>query len=798
METAMENVRKYAAGGQEDNFCRLCFVKAFKLRSVFPYGDDPDNDLFRKIANLALVRLNHVEEPDCCICSRCVANLEEFAKFRRQCEILNNQLLDARGQSETKLFCDSINVISVPPVHVDAQPLNFSNEQPEYQDTIKHDVDPFEEHAPSDVDMDHEDRPKTRSSARKSLSAGKKRGRKRLKRPLKVEDTESSDDQFEDAAFDSEDSFKPTRSRGRPRRFKDFVSTVKKKKKQGRKSRTEQLEEEALSSDEDETTNSKKGSSCDFKVYNAGHGTINIAFQGYRYVKFRYCKTGASTRHGWQCIEKDCTAQIYTRSTAKDRIFWRKMTYNHNHPPDKVDDMLDTKLEYLESIGTETMNGEEEVITSGRQLYNYSIVRLTTGEIVMVYGEHKHRLLTTRTDGTKIYGCTISSCRAVIYVSADNEMKVYSGSCTAAEEASGRSFRRSHKVLSFEGHYYTFAGRRLENKHMVWQCYLRKSHNCSTLIYSNDENMIVASKHLVRVPHNHEPDAYKLEEGHLIVEGQKGSLPFESTEYHVGKNQAGTDIIIFEGLRYTILNTKVDGTKACRCLEDDTCAAYIYLSPNGTVMKFVGVNEHSHPLPEQMKNIDDFDFIIETKHVEKFAPVFKYYNGYEYRRQVRRENAIYYYRCSERKRGCMAAFSCNGDFSMVRENNEPHNHEMIQPESERRRTRLEQEGTLDYTMSVAGDDYEVLNYQGNQYCHFYYHKDGWRVWRCFTGTHCRTTLFQSLPDKRVVDLEKFRHTHYGYKKGRSREKKLENEETKKEEEKRCYSDSDSRESADWF
>ncbi|XP_058467444.1 uncharacterized protein LOC131440307 [Malaya genurostris] len=792
METIKENVAKYAAGGQEDNFCRLCFVKAFKLRTVFPYGDNPDNELFRKISNLALVSLNHREEPDCCICSRCVTALEEFDKFRRQCETLNNLLLDARGQSDTKIFNESFAMVNFSPVSADPQ----SNEPSVKQDTSKiDDIDPFEDPVSGNDDRDDRDsetKPRTRSVGRSSVSGktGKKRGRP-LKRTLKLEDEE--EEEFEEALFESDDSFKPTRTRGRPRRYKKLTTVSKPKK--------ERLERKSIADDTDETeerSKSGRGSSRDFKVYNAGHGSINIAFRGYRYVKFRYCKTGLSVRHGWQCIEKDCTAQLYTKSTAKDYVFWQKNTYEHNHPSDKLDEMMNTKLEDLEPMDTESANDIAEVLKSGRQLYNYSIILLTTGEIVMVYGDHRHRLLTTRNDGAKIYGCTISSCRAVIYVTPDNEMKVYSGSCTDTGTASERSFRRSHKVIAFDGYYYTFTGRRLENKCLVWQCYLRKSHNCSTLIYSTDDDVVVAAKHLVKVPHNHDTDAYKLEEGHLIVEGRKGSLSMESTEYHVGKNQAGTDIIIFEGLRYTIMNTKIDGTRACRCLEDDTCSAYIYLIPNGTVIKFVGLNEHSHSLPEQEKDIDDFDFIIETKHVEKYAPIFKYYKGYEYRRQVRRENAIYYYRCSERRNGCMAAFSCNEDFSMVRENNEPHNHEMTKPEDERRRIRLEQDGTMDYQMGTYGDDYEVLHYQENRYCHFYNHKDGWRVWRCYSSSRCRATLFQSLPDKRVVDLEKIQHLHDGEKHPRQRRKPQREPTSTAEEKQQFYSDSDSRESADWF
>lgn len=129
--------------------------------------------------------------------------------------------------------------------------------------------------------------------------------------------------------------------------------------------------------------------SSDFKLYNGGHGTINIVFNNYRYVKFRYYKLSSEIRFGWHCVERNCEAQIYTRSSAENKIFWRE-SHQHNHEPNSLDDYSATKLEGLKAIDPDA---DQEVISSGRGRYNYSMVRLASGEVVLVYGDHQHRLL---------------------------------------------------------------------------------------------------------------------------------------------------------------------------------------------------------------------------------------------------------------------------------------------------------------------------------------------------------------------------------------------------------------------
>ncbi|XP_053698759.1 uncharacterized protein LOC128745704 [Sabethes cyaneus] len=787
MDTVRLNIQKYAAGGQEDNYCRLCFVKAFKLRCVFPYGDNPDNALSRKISELTLVKLNHTSEPDCCVCSRCVTILEEFSQFRQQCELYNRLLLEAQSQLET-ITTDRFVSVSIPLTEPD--PTATSYKHTSSQETNHEDIDPFEDRNSTDVESEDISSSKNNNT----LTRSTKRNRKLPKRFRKSSTSCSDASSIDEPIYESDDSFKPTR-KARTSLDQHEIEFTPVKKKRGRKSKAKFLEISQPKPSCSKTKMAKMSSSSDFKLYNAGHGTINIVFQNYRYVKFRYYKTSSEIRFGWHCIERDCNAAIYTRSSAEKKIFWRERSHQHNHEPNSLDNYVAAKLEDLTAVDHDA---DQEIISSGRGRYNYSMVRLPSGEVVLVYGDHQHRLLTTKSDGTNIYGCTVSSCRALIYFSKDGDLKIYSGSsCNDFQGVSERHYRRSQKILTFQGYYYMFSGRKLENKRLVWHCYLRKSHNCPNIIYSTEDNVIETSKHQVKLPHNHELDAYNLEKGLHIVEGQKGVLPIESTNYHVAKNQLGTDFIIFEGLRYTIMNTRVDGTKACRCLEDDTCAAYIYLMPNGIVLKFIGKNEHSHPLAVQEKGIEEFDYVIETKHVERNGPIYKFYNGYLYKRQCRRENSTYYYRCTERKKGCNAAITCNEDVTVIRENQEPHTHDMTQDEQDRRLTLLDLEGSMDYVISVNNDGYEVLTYKGNRYCYFYYHKDGWRVWRCFTAARCRSTLFQNLPDHRIVDVEKFRH-HHDTRKNKTDDAENDEEVQQIKEEKRSFSDSDSRESADWF
>ncbi|XP_055524643.1 uncharacterized protein LOC129718178 [Wyeomyia smithii] len=778
MDTVNVNIHKYAAGGQEDNYCRLCFIKAFKLRCVFPYGDNPDNALFRQISELALVKLNNTEEPDCCVCSRCVATLEEFSKFRRQCKMNNTLLIEAKNQ----LLPSTDSFVNVPSI----EPLSHE---------ITHtDIDPFEDKTISDEESKLAWDSECIDTAEAPVM---KRKRKLPKRFRKSTSSSSDASSTEEPTYESDDSFKPARkTRSKSTGLLEELVLVKKKRSRKPKAEPHEL---SLAKPSSTKISAKMCNSSDFKLYNAGHGTINVVFRGHRYVKFRYYKTASEVRFGWRCVQPKCEAQIYTRSSAENKIFWRENSNQHNHLRDSLDDYVTAKLADLKAVEQDT-DADQEVISSGRGRYNYSMVKLSSGEVVLVYGDHQHRLLATRSDDTKIYGCTISSCRAIVYFFKNGDMKVYSGSsCSNFEGVSERHYRRSQKILAFEGHYYTFSGRRLENKRLVWNCYLRKSHNCQTVIHSTEDDVIELSKHHVKLPHTHGPDDYNLEKGLHIVAGQKGAQPIESMDYHVAKNQVGTDFIIFEGLRYTIMNTKVDGTRACRCLEDDTCAAYIYLLPSGVVTKFVGKHEHSHPLPEHEKSIDEFDFVIETKHVVRRGPLYKFHKGYLYRRQCVRENASFYYKCVERKKGCNAAITCNEDSGVIRENQEPHTHEMRQNEEDCRLTLLQLEGTMDYDLTVNCDGHEVLTYKGNRYCHFYLHKDGWRVWRCFSAARCRSTLFQSLSDQRIIDAEKLRHSHESGRKVITDDGENDNEKANQiQEEKRSFSDSDSRESADWF
>ncbi|KAL1374762.1 hypothetical protein pipiens_017894 [Culex pipiens pipiens] len=817
MNSAKENIAKYAAGNQEDNFCRLCFVKAFKLRSVFPYGDDPNSELFRQITSLALVKLNPAEEPDCCVCSRCVALLDEFSKWQLQTVEYNLLLVEARGGKTKAPEKEDIELL-----------VELSQPKLEKQES-EDDVDPFLAAIDSDSgsEQDTGKRPQRRSVRPARFSSGasppKKRtkGRKAVKQekdeseeeettivatPLTVKINKGrkstkvvpseSEPEFEEDAVDSDASFKPSppnRRRSNPAGTAQNKSATSGKRRKIKKGQDDSL---------DHRGSLTVHSATDFQVYNAGHGTVNISFRGFRYFKFRHYRSRSAdeVHYGWQCIEHDCSAQIYTRSVIKGSIFWKNRFMKHNHPEENYEKLVAVKIESIaeeeQRLYSEDLP-EREVLQAGRRRHCYSLEKLPSGEEILLYGDHKHHQLVEKADGTRVFGCIVTTCRAIVFYpppESGQKIRLYSGSTISPEESFDISYRKTQQVIHYEGHYYVYSGRKIDGKCLLWHCYLRKQHNCPTLIYVADGDLVVANRQQVKFAHSHGVGEYKLEEGLTIVEGRKGTLPVESFEYDIGRNALGTDFILFEGLRYTVMNTKVDGTKACRCLEEQ-CGAYVYLTPGGMLVKFTSVNEHTHPLPDKARPLEEFDYVIQTKIVERHASIFKWYNNYEYKRQCRRDNQTLYYRCVENSNGCMGTFTANADFSSVRVNPEQHNHGPVKPEKERHQVMLEDDGTIDFKMDLNGDGSEVLKYKDSRYCHFYNHKYGWRVWRCFQSARCRATLYQNRADGRVFDADRFEHRHDGPRRfvdvdgGTASAVK---------EEKRSYSDSDSRESADWF
>uniref|UniRef100_A0A1Q3F0K2 ZAD domain-containing protein n=1 Tax=Culex tarsalis TaxID=7177 RepID=A0A1Q3F0K2_CULTA len=824
MDSAKENIAKYAAGNQEDNFCRLCFVKAFKLRNVFPYGDDPNNELFRQIASLALVRLSPTEEPDCCVCSRCVSMLEEFNRWQQQTVEYNRLLVEARGQkgpvpSGTNKEEDIELLVE----------LNQPKLELEQESEEKDDVDPFLAEIDNETETSEQDtskRPQRKAVRPARFSSGasppqkRTRGRKSAKQekedeepaivatPLTVKINKGrkaakvkppeSEPEFEEDAVDSDASFKPSP----PNRRRSKTPGSSNKPNAAKRRKIPKSQDDSL----DHGASTSVHSATDFKVYNAGHGSVNISFRDFRYFKFRFyrSRTAGEIHYGWQCVEDDCNAQIYTRSTVKGSIFWKDRFMNHNHPGESYEKLVAVKIE---SLTEEERNQysedipEREVLVVGRKRHCYTLEKLPSGEEILLYGGHKHHLLVEKADGTRVFGCIVTACRAIVfYPRPESGLKVrlYSGSTIAPEESFDNTYRKTQQVIRYQDHYYVYSGRKLEGKCTIWHCYLRKQHNCPTFIYVAGGDLVVATRQQVKFAHSHGAGEYKLDEGLMIVEGRKGNLPVESVEYDIAKNALGSDFIIFEGVRYKVMNTKVDGTKACRCLEEH-CGAYIYMTPGGMIVKFSNVNEHTHPVPDKSKPIEDFDYVIETRVVERRAPVLKWHKNYEYKRQSRQESKTLYYRCVEHTNGCPASFSTSDDFSSVREAPEQHSHAPVKRELERHRDLLEDEGSTDFKMDLNGDGSEVIKYKEARYCHFYNHKYGWRVWRCFQSCRCRATLYQNRADGRVFDADRFEHHHDGQRRfvdvddddGEAAKAAM-------KEKKRSYSDSDSRDSADWF
>ncbi|XP_062540266.1 uncharacterized protein LOC134208254 [Armigeres subalbatus] len=759
MDTARENIVKYAAGSQEDNFCRLCFVKAFKLRNVFPYGDDPDNDLYRKICNLALVKLESKLEPDCCICSRCLTYLEDFSKFQQQCVEYNRLLYQTRGQGEPPSLPEA--TANAPQLQTVSSSISLPTSTGARRGRRKKDVDPFE--SSQDLDSTGVGRSVTKRKIKPPKRYSPIKDKKSTERkPIKSKAKQDSESSFEEDASDSADDYIPLAKRklnaSRSSRT-SAPTTTPKRSRRGKVMNIDQSTPEAI-----DGKPAKVLTSTNFIVYNAGHGSINIMAGGYRYYKYRMYRSGKEVRYGWQCIESDCPSQLYTSSFTTGIIYWRDRYFEHNHPSDNVEQLMDTKEEDMtQDEYDEEMSNEYEVISSGRGRHTYKLLKFSTGREIMLYADHRHRLLTERPDGIKIFGCTTASCQTIIYISKDNEMRVYCGSFTSTEEAADQAYRKTSKILRFEGHYFIYSGRKLEDRNCTsWFCVMRRTTECQTVIYCTKDDTIITLRNQIKYAHNHPPDAFKLKEGMRAVEVKKASLPLESTNYHIAKNTQRTDFLIFEGIRYCIVSTRVDGSKTCRCLETDNCAGYVFLLPNGTVVKYNNFNEHSHPMPDPPKSIYEFDYIIETLDVSKSSEdnaLHRWYKDYEYMQSTKKDPGFLYYRCVERSTGCTAAFITNEDFSNIRETIEQHTHPSPKIEKQQRKTMIAIEGNKNFRMTANSEGHEIMKYQGNRYCHFYNHKEGWRVWRCFGAPRCRSTLFQDRSSGKVNDVERIAHVH---------------------------------------
>lgn len=379
---------------------------------MFPYGDDPNSELFRKITSLALVKLNPADEPDCCVCSRCVALLEEFSKWQEQTVEYNLLLVEARGGKTKAPEKEDIELL-----------VELNQPKLEKQDS-EDDVDPFLAAIDSDSGSEHDTnkRPQRRSVRPARFSSGAsppKRGTKGRKAAKQVKDELEEDEttivatpltvkinkgrkatkvvpseselEFEEDAVDSDASFKPSppnRRRSKP------AGTALNKSSSAKRRKIKKGQDDSLHHGGSLTVHN----ATDFQVFNAGHGTVNISFRGFRYFKYRHyrSRSAGEVHYGWQCIEHDCSAQIYTRSVIKGSIFWKNRFMKHNHSEENYEKLVAVKIgsmaaeeqhQYSEDLP------EREVLQAGRRRHCYSLEKLPSGEEILLYGDHKHHQL---------------------------------------------------------------------------------------------------------------------------------------------------------------------------------------------------------------------------------------------------------------------------------------------------------------------------------------------------------------------------------------------------------------------
>ncbi|XP_055613786.1 uncharacterized protein LOC129760209 [Uranotaenia lowii] len=809
MEVPKETILKYAAGNQEDNFCRLCFMKSFKLRNVFPFGCDPDGELYRKIRDLALIQLDFATEPNCCVCFRCITRLEEFRQFQNQCDANNNALFEALGKSTRLVAQEKQPEEKKTTVLIKTTPGLLKTPKVLLQKI--NDIDPFKDSEPVTPKTPTKAEENTRRSKRQSAlqhkfikttqeQSGEIVDRSHIIEQIKIEPVyaASSDEESElfaneiTSSSESEPEFKRKRKVFRSTKSKTPTDSGVPPKKRTSRSRLNVSAETDLDESCEQT-----GSSTEYRLYNCGHGGVNVSFRGNRYLKFRmHKKADDQPRIYWRCIEENCRAQVYTENANWGTVYWQEKTNKHNHSTDiDVDGMVDALVNSQDQDGLQNAEDEKlEVLASGKKYYKYSILKLPNGDDIFVYGGHRHLLLTEKANGMKLYGCTVKTCRAVIYYRNVNDWNIYSGSGNMAKEPV--TYRKCHKIMSFENHYYYYSGNRFKYQKaaLQWYCYLRKSHKCKASITTTEQEVVLSNNNQMRKrPHNHSKDAYNLDEMQNIIIGQEAIPPIESSEYHVAKNVYGFDFIIFEGLRYTIASSRTNGIKFCRCVEAVECKSTIFLHPNGVIVKYMSDNDHSHQLPTEPLDIGASDYVLQTPAEERIGKMFWWHNGFKYRRQYGSDDNRVRYRCVERFEGCTASFTSDAFGNLLRDNTTIHNHRQPHDDKERLRAQFESEGTADYQLEKCPvDGWDVITYGEGRYCHFYNHRDGWRVWRCFAGPSCRSTLFQDPADGRVFNPEEFLHHHDDIRSGTrraTRKKEKERAAQRRAQEKNVFSDS---------
>ncbi|KXJ78148.1 hypothetical protein RP20_CCG005416 [Aedes albopictus] len=88
-------IREYAS----ETFCRLCFSQIHELHRLFPPSGQPNKLLVQKIEYCTNVGITFTKDSNACICTKCIALLEEFFRFKQLCNA-NEQWLKIDGNGD--------------------------------------------------------------------------------------------------------------------------------------------------------------------------------------------------------------------------------------------------------------------------------------------------------------------------------------------------------------------------------------------------------------------------------------------------------------------------------------------------------------------------------------------------------------------------------------------------------------------------------------------------------------------------------------------------------------------------
>ncbi|XP_065077787.1 uncharacterized protein LOC135701012 [Ochlerotatus camptorhynchus] len=74
-------IREYSS----ETFCRLCFSQIHELHRVFPTNGQPNKLLVKKIEYCTDIGITFGKDSNACICTKCIALVEEFFRFKQLC-----------------------------------------------------------------------------------------------------------------------------------------------------------------------------------------------------------------------------------------------------------------------------------------------------------------------------------------------------------------------------------------------------------------------------------------------------------------------------------------------------------------------------------------------------------------------------------------------------------------------------------------------------------------------------------------------------------------------------------------